>query len=178
MAPAKCSYTVFSHRKGCQNRFDLKLFDGLIPYDDKPVSLGIMFDECINFRPPCTKTKRQVRFPTQHHSHFIAQVLETGQKTLISIYKALIDSVLDYSSFICSGLFDELTFALHAIQNAAMRAIYHVPRKDHTSTYTLCSMANLDKVNIRMEELNRRYLQNAIRTDNPLIEEAVVGYIA
>ena len=57
MAPAKCSYTVFSHRKGCRNRFDLKLFDGLIPYDDKPVSLGITFDECLNFRPHVQKLK-------------------------------------------------------------------------------------------------------------------------
>ncbi len=39
-------------------------------------------------------------------------------------------------------------------------------------------MVNLDKVNTMMKELNRRYLQNAISTDNPLIKEAVVGYIA
>ena len=85
--------------------------------------------------------------------------------------KSLIGSVLDYSSFICSGLSDELTSALQVILSAAVRAIYHVPRKDRTPTDTLCSMA-------RMEELNRRYLPNAIRTNNPLIEEAVVGYIA
>ncbi len=152
---------LYSHRKGCRKRFDFKLFDVLIPYDDKPFSLGITFDECLNFRPHVQKLKDMYAPRLNIICILSHKSWKLEKNTLISLFKVLIGSVLDYSSFICSGLSDELTSALQAVQNAAVRAIYHVPGK--TSTHTQCSMANLDKVITRMEELNRRYLQNAIR---------------
>ena len=181
MAPSKCSYTVFSKKNSCRTRFGLKLFGGEIPYEKNPVSLGITFDECLNFEAHVSKLKDRCASRLNIVRILSHKSWKLEKKTLVSLYTTLIGSVLDYSSFICSALSTPLIKTIQAVQNAAVRAIFRIPAynkvtEHHSTTEELRTVSNLQNVNERMSDLNRRYLLNAKATGNPLIAEAVLGY--
>ncbi len=73
-----------------------------------------MFDECLNFRPHVQKLIDKSASRLNIIRILSHKYWKLEKKTLISI---IIGSVLDYSSFISSGLSDELTGALQAVQN-------------------------------------------------------------
>jgi hypothetical protein len=93
-------------------------------------------------------------------------------KTRLSIYKALIGSVIDYSCFIFTLLNDQLAKALQAIQNKAVRAIFKKPFD--CSTSELCDISGLRLVRDRTAELTLKYLKQA--KYNPMIKKLVDEY--
>ena len=108
MAPEKCNYTVFAKGNSSKNKFGFRLFGKLIPHERYPLSLGVTFDECLNFkkhvdnlRAKCIKRLNLLKI-LAHRSW------QLNRATLISIYKSLIGSVLDYSSFMLPALSSSL----------------------------------------------------------------------
>ena len=176
MAPSKCNYTVFAHRNSTKNKFSFRLFGEEIPHEKTPVSLGVTFDECLNFeshvatiRSKCAKRLNVIKI-LSHRSWRLSR------STLISIYKSLIVSVLDYSAFIYPRLADRLKETIQAIQNNAVRLIFHRSKLKHRSSEELCVMADLDLVGIRLKETNVKYFEMARKNGNSLISDLVRVY--
>jgi hypothetical protein len=167
MAPAKCNYTVFSRRNGCRNEFGLSLFGGRIPYEKNPVSLGITFNESLSFESQVKKMKANCVQRLNIIKILSHKSWKLSSQTLISIYKSLIRSVIDYSAFLEPRLTPALKTLVQAIQNKAIRIIYHLPREE--STVDLCGISGLELVETRMKELNTRYYQSAVSNNNELI---------
>ena len=79
--------------------------------------------------------------------------------------------MLDYSSIIVSRLSKDKISKLETIQNTAMRIIFKRPL-DETQN-NLIELAKLEKIETRFNELNLRYLNNAMINGNELIKEIV-----
>ncbi len=168
MAPQKCNYTIFSKGNRCPNKdFGLYLSGERIPYEKNPVSLGITFDEGMNFKAHVQKLKANCSRRLNIVKILSHKSWQLSTKTLLSIYKTLIGSVTDYSAFISPRLSEAVTTSLQAIQNRAVRSIFHLPWDEHT--VDLCDISKLPLVQVRMAELNRRYFRCAKIDNNPLI---------
>ena len=97
-------------------------------------------------------------------------------KTLVSVYNSLLGSVIDYSAFMYPVLSESARKSIQAIQNGAVRLIFHRSKTEHLSTETLCNLSNLITVETRMEALNARYFSKAISNRNPLVIEMIEDY--
>lgn len=167
MAPSKCNFTVFS--KGDKNKFEFEMFGQKIPYEKTPVSLGIMFDEHLNFKAHVNRLKANCDSRLNIIKILSHKSWKLSPKTLTSIYRCLIGSVLDYSAFIGPRLTEKVAGSVQVVQNTGMRSIFHRRYDEHTEE--LCRLSGLPLVQERMSELNVKYFENAERYSNPLIAD-------
>jgi hypothetical protein len=181
MAPSKCNYTIFQKknqsREKLKKTFSPKLFGEDIPYEANPVSLGITFDERLNFKAHAKTIKRKCISRLNLLKIVSHKSWHLSKKTLITLYKSLIGSVLDYSSFMLPRLPKDISKSLQAIQNNAVRIIFKIPYREHTKTIDLCTRSGLSLVSERMEELNRSYYDRALANGNDLIVHLFDSYI-
>ena len=171
MAPSKCNYTVYSKKNACRSRFGLSLFGEIIPYEKNPVSLGITFNECLNFESQVKKIKANCVQRLNIIKILSHKSWKLSEKTLVSIYRSLIRSVLDYSAFMAPCLSSSMRDAAQALQNKAVRIIFHRPSADHTTD--LCRISGLELVETRMTDLNTRYFRAANSPENELISALI-----
>lgn len=174
MAPEKCSQTVMSKNFGCRNRFGLTFFGKQIPYERNPVSLGIMFDENMSFTSQVARLKANCGRRMNIIKILSHKSWKLRKETLLSIYKSLIGSVLDYSAFMWSALSDRLKKSIQAIQNNAVRIIFHRPRDETTDS--LCALSKLERVEMRMKAVNDSFFRSALKYSNPVIMELREAY--
>jgi hypothetical protein len=174
MAPSKCNYTIFSktnqNLNKIQGELSLKMFGEPIPYEANPVSLGIKFDEKLNFQAQVKSIKEKCVQRLNIIKILSHRSWQLSKSTLVSIYRSLIGSVLDYSSFMVQRLSEGMIKSLQAIQNNAVRIIFREPFEAHTvDLCDLCEKSGLDLVKDRMVELNARYFTKALAGGNDLI---------
>ena len=174
MAPSKCQYTIFAKCNKEQKVFDMQLFGGKIPYEANPTSLGVTFDPTMSYKAQVKKIKEKCSSRLNILKIISHKSWALTEKTRISIYKSLIGSVMDYSSFMCSQLSDTLKKTLQATQNNAMRIIFKMPYD--ATTESLCNLSALPLVEHRMFELNRRYFESAMQLPNELILDLANGF--
>ena len=99
------------------------------------------------------------------------------EKTLFSVYNALICSVIDFSAFATSQFSRSIQTKLQTIQNSSIRSILHLPY--FTSQDILDSMAGPYKIvsiDLRAFNLNKRYYERNINVNNPLIMKLINEY--
>ena len=96
-------------------------------------------------------------------------------QTLVNVYRALIGSVLDYSSFTHSLLSEANKQKLQVIQNTGLRIIFHL-RRD-TSVFDLGLSVGLHGIYSRHLYLTNNYLCKAIQTNNKLITNLFEDFI-
>ena len=176
MAPSKCNYTVFAKGNFCKPKFKFKLFDGEIPFERHPVSLGITFDECMNLKAQVKSLKEKCAQRLNIIKILSHKSWRLERTTLVAIYRSLIGTVIDYSSFLLPRLSAELEKSLQAVQNNAMRRIFHLSLREHTTTERLCELSGLCLVKERMADLNANYFGKAFATGNELIRGMLVDY--
>ena len=156
--------------------FGLKLYGELIPYEKTPVSLGIVFNECMSFENNTKVLKAKCAQRLNIIKILSHKSWKLNKKTLVSLYKSLIGSLIDYSAFACVRYAKDLNKTIQAIQNMAVRSIYKIRREAHTPTEELCRISGLELVITRMSDLNSRFFKNAKKTKNPLIQKLVEEY--
>ena len=176
MSPEKCSYSVFAKGNSAKNKFGFRLLGKEIPHDKTPTTLGITFDECLNFKKHLKKLKAKCLQRLDIIKILSHRSWKLNHKTLVSIYNSLIGSVIDYSAFMYPVLSESARKSIQAIQNGAVRLIFHRSKTEHLSTETLCNLSNLITVETRMEALNARYFSKAISNRNPLVIEMIEDY--
>ena len=152
----------------------MQLFGGKIPYEANPTSLGVTFDPTMSYKAQVKKIKEKYSSRLNILKIISHKSWALTEKTRISIYKSLIGSVMDYSSFMSSQLSDTLKKTLQATQNNAMRIIFKMPYD--ATTESLCNLSALPLVEHRMFELNRRYFESAIQLLNELIIDLANGF--
>jgi len=175
MAPSKCNHTIFSQKNGNRNKFGLRFFNEPLPYEKCPVTLGVKFNESLSFEAQVKNTKAKCISRLNIIKILSHKSWKLDKRTLVSIYKALVGSVLDYTAFLSPRLTDALTKSMQVIQNRAMRSIFHKPRDE--STDELCRLSGLVRVNERMNALNRNYFSNAVRNRNELVTGMMRDYV-
>ncbi len=94
-------------------------------------------------------------------------------KTLVSLYRSLIGSIIDYSFFTISEISISILDFLQSIQNQAIRLIFK--QNYDASTATLNSISNVKPINERFNFLLVLYITNA-RQSNPLIIQLIDEY--
>jgi exonuclease III len=176
MAPSKCNHTIFSQKNGNRNKFGLRFFNEPLPYEKCPVTLGVKFNESLSFEAQVKNTKAKCISRLNIIKILSHKSWKLDKSTLVSIYKALVGSVLDYTAFLSARLTDKLTKSMQAIQNRAMRSIFHRPRDE--STDELCRLSGLTRVEERMKALNRSYFLNAFINKNELVTGMMRDYVS
>ena len=73
------------------------------------------------------------------------------------LYKTLIRSIIDYSSFIVDIISETNLKRLQVIQNKAVRCIFKA--RFDSSTSELCSKSNLNTIKDRLFDLNKRFIE-------------------
>ena len=134
------------------------------------------FDECLNFESHVVKIRSKCAGRLNVIKILSHRSWRLSRPTLIAIYNSLIGSVLDYSACIYPRLSDRLKETIQAIQNNAVRLIFHRSKLEHKSSEELCVMANLDLVGVRLKETNVRYFEMARKNGNSLISGLVRFY--
>ena len=178
MAPHKCAQIVFSRAK----KFDVQqlgitLYGIPIPKEANPKFLGVKFDRRLNFgeQVALIKAKAGERIS-------ILKILSNDifwrldENILLKLYKSLIRSVLEYSSFIVKTISDSFLKKLEAVQYNSLRAIYRVSWEEMSKS-DLLDKAKIESVASRMQNLNEKYFDKAMATGNPFIEGLIEEYL-
>jgi hypothetical protein len=122
IAEHKCSYTTFS-KKIYLDEFTLMLNGKKIEYEQNPKFLGVTFDPRLNFLKHIQniESKCLERLGVLKALAFGSFRLPTN--VLIAVYKSLIRSLMEYSSFIINIIQKNLIKKLQVIQNKCLRII-------------------------------------------------------
>ena len=122
----KCCYTIFSsgNREGLE--FDLRLNGESIPYNSKPVFLGITFDENLCFNKHFENLRLRALSRLNIIKIFSHSSWHLNRKTLTSIYRALIGSIFDFSFFSTSCVSEASLNLVQTVQNRAIRCIFRL----------------------------------------------------
>lgn len=173
VAVEKSSYSVFSKSSKSSVIFDFSLNGKVVPRVANPVYLGVTFDERLNFskqvgviRDRCLRRLGVIKVLS--HSSW-----KLGSKLLVSIYRALIGSIIDYSFFLLSVVSGSSLKSLQAIQNRAMKCIFRLPFDTRTSV--VCGLSGLIMVEERLLELNKRFIAGAM-VSNPFVGQLLAEY--
>jgi hypothetical protein len=179
MNPNKCCYTIFSKkgnflRKGSKIEFKLNLSEGDIPYNPKPLFLGIIFDEflCFNEHVKMLKARAIKRINIlkiiRHKSWGLSQ------KTLKQVYMALIGSIFAYSFPILANASISNINKLQIIQNKAIRLIFRLDWNSLSSS--LSNISNILSVRERLLQLGCRYFNKSMY-NNSYVGELIQEYL-
>jgi hypothetical protein len=170
MSPSKCCYTIFANKVSKPNVVPT-LYDTPIPYSKNPVLLGVTFDEQLSFNKQIenikTKSiKRMNLIKILSSKHF-----KLKEKTLLSIYKSLIRSIIEYNFFFTNTISPTNTNALQIIQNKVIKIIYKL--KMYTNLEKFHEEIKLDSVATRMSTLLDRYIQRSVTYSNPQVTQLI-----
>ena len=175
MAPQKCNYIIFSNGTKCyKDELKLKMYKELLSHNDEPTFLGITFDPHFTFMNQVNNLKKKCSNRLNIIKILSNKNWSLSKETLTTIYQSLIRSVIDYSSPIIGRISKDKLKTLERIQNAAIRSIYNL--KYDESSENLLKVSSLLSIKFRMNELNERFFNTAIQSQNPLIDELMDEY--
>lgn len=177
MTTHKCNYLIIKKGKKLESdKLNLTMYDQKLNECDETTFLGITIDNRLNFETHVESIRKKCYDRINCLKVLSNKKWKLKPHTLVNIYKVLIRSVLDYSSIIISRLSKDKINKLEAIQNTALRIIFKKSQDEPQGN--LLKLANLDKIENRFNELNLKYLNNAMLNENELIEEIVDDFVS
>jgi hypothetical protein len=177
MSAAKCNYIIFHNGPTRPKLLELKLFGTNIPFETNPVFLGATFDERLTFNKFFDKISKKCNDRQKVIRILSNRFFKLEEKTLFSVFNALICSVIDFSAFATSQYSRSIQQKFQTIQNSAIRSILYLPY--FTSQDILDSMAapyKIASIELRAFNLNKRYYERNININNPLIMKLINEY--
>jgi hypothetical protein len=177
MSATKYSFIIFHNGPTKPKELDLQLFDTKIPYDSKPVFLGVKFDERLTFKNYYDKIKTKFQDRLKIVRILSSNYWKLSSKLLLNIYSSLVRSIIDCTAFSISVTPYSRLENLQVIQNSAFRSILHL-QYDTSSTdlYNYAKFHGFDKISERLHSLNERYFENSINFCNPIIIKLACEY--
>ena len=176
MQAKKCCYKIFSGAGKSSVSFKLKLKNDVIPYNKNPVFLGIIFDEylCFNKHYENLRVRALKRFNII--KIFSYKSWHLNKHTLLNLYRSLIGSIFDYSSFTVSNCSKTSLMSLQTIQNRALRCIFKLPWDSPSDG--LFDISGILPLKERFLQLGSRYLLKTFCYHNKLVGVLVSEYIS
>ncbi|RNA15376.1 RNA-directed DNA polymerase from mobile element jockey-like [Brachionus plicatilis] len=145
---------------------------------EKVKFLGITLDSKLTFSPMVDELKERCNSRLNLIKYLSNKKWGLKPKTLGSLYKSLIGSILDYS-FPCLNSFSETNIKkIQVIQNSAVRSIlklkYEIPSNIiHQEAF---NKLNLLTISNRLFELSERYVRTGLSHSVPLVVRLVEEY--
>jgi hypothetical protein len=173
MNAKKCCYIFFSN-KPVTTKIELKLNNELIPYNSKPVFLGITFDEKLCFADHIESLKTRALKRINIIKIFCHKSWHLSHETLINIYKALIGSIFNYSFFCVKNVSESNIKKLQIIQDKAIKCIFKL--QWNTASFSLPKISGLILIRQRLTQLGCKYIVKAILNKNCFIVELIGEY--
>ena len=183
MAPHKCVYSIFSQnkkagekgKKGFNNEnLNIKIYGENITLDNNATFLGLRFDKFLNFKNQIAHIKSSCNNRLNIMKVLAHKSWNINTKTQIQLYKTLVRSIFDYSSFIYPTLTGKSKRKLQFIQDSALRIIYK--KNFEFDTTVLHEMAEIETLEERATKLLTTYFDKANINNNQLIENLIEGY--
>ncbi len=174
MNATKCCYTIFSNSGRGGITFDIKLNNEYIPYNSNPIFLGITFDERLCFTTHFANLRVRALRRLNIIKIFSHKSWHLNKKTLITVYRALIGSIFDYSFFTISNCSETALESIQRVQNRAIRCIYRLPWDSPTDR--LFDISGVLFLKQRFTQLGSRYLLKALYFKNKFIITQVSEY--
>ena len=94
---------------------------------------------------------------------------------LRSLYKSLIRSLMEYTSFIVDTISNKNMRKLQIIQNKCLRIICKCDKS--VSTDDLRKQADMCLVQERLTKMNRRFISTNILSKNPMVNSMIKDYV-
>ena len=154
-SPSKTVAVHFSNKRGAQPDPELKLYGSQIPVVPETKFLGLIFDRKLSFVPHIKSVKGKCQkalnvLKVVGHFDWGAD-----RKTLLTLYRTLVRSKLDYGSIVYGSARQSYTKWLNPIQNAALRLCLGAFRTSPADS--LCVEANEPPLDIRRLKLAMQY---------------------
>lgn len=154
---SKCCYTIFSNGK--KEKFNIRFMNENLKYEESPTLLGVTFDQSL-----CFKNQVDIiRWKCFNRLNLIKilsnQKWKLTTRTLITLYKSLIGSIIDYSSFMVHELSVTNLKRVQSLQNRAMRTIFR--KSFDTPTSELCLVSGMKTIKDRLVDLNKKFIAKA-----------------
>ena len=127
-APKKCEYIIFTREKKKRERFEIKLYNTEINETLKPKFLGIRFYKYGSFKHQVQYIREKCMDRLNIIKTLVNKKWGLSPISLIQIYTSLVQSLIEYSSFIFNALNKTHQKSIQVIQNAAMRIIFKKKR--------------------------------------------------
>ena len=167
-------YTIFSNACSYKERFCFALNKHRINYDSNPKLLGIIFDESLTFNKQIESIRDKCLGRLNLIKVLSHREWKLSKETLLMLYKTLIRSIIDYSSFIVNVISDTNLKRLQVIQNKAVRCIFKASYDSSTSE--LCSMSKLNSIKDRLFDLNKKFIERNLNKAG-LIKQLIDEFI-
>ena len=175
MAPAKCSYLIFTKSSQSEpSKILLELFGEKIPVNESPTFLGIRFDPGLTFKnqidylkETCTKRMNILKIVS-------CKKWGLSIETRLIIYKSLIRSIMEYSAIIQPCLTSASMQVLNTIQNNCLKIICN--KSKYSSTTEILQTVHVEALEFRFDNLNTNYIRNCLDQENELIVDLFMEY--
>jgi len=169
MAPNKCSHNTISNSPvDRSSEISIRLLNENIPINQQPKFLGVTFDNRLNFKTHFENVVSSCQNRLNIIKILSCKTWKLRPDTLMNIYKSLIRSIMEYSSILYPLISQRSFKKLEIIQNKAIRISYKCGWRENTSE--LLAMAKLDDLKQRFDELNSRYLEKCLLSNELIIE--------
>ncbi len=172
-APLKCNTLVFSNQHST-DIIELIIYGTKIPQVEECKFLGIIYDKKLTFKSHFEKIEASCEERLKIIRILVDKFWCLDRKVLISIYKLLIRSLMEYSSILFPITKKSITEKLQKIQNECLRLITGLSREE--GNILLHEETNMEFVYDRMTELNKRYFMKAEAYENEIIKMLIEDY--
>lgn len=174
MSNEKSHYIIFSNKDDKDQSIDLFLYNSRISKNNFPNFLGVILDRRLTFNKNFENLRKRCMDRMNVLKVLAHKSWKLSKSTLLQIYKTLVRSLLEYSMFTYPQLNQINKKRMQAIQNNALRVIYH--KKFDESVSPLHDELKLPSIEKRAKTLTMEYLNKAKSNENPMIRELVEDY--
>ena len=133
--------------------------------------LGITFDSKLNFKSHFKNIKESLEERLKVIKVLSSSYWSLNKSILLSIYKLLMRSLIEYSASIYTITNPQVTKSLQILQNEALRTIMKMKREEGNAK--LHKTSGMPEIDNRLTILTQRYLERAIINNNPLITQLI-----
>jgi hypothetical protein len=174
LAPHKSCYLNFTN-KHMSDDFALKLYGNEINKESDTKFLGVKFDDKLKFTSQIDYLIDTCNKRINILKALAYDTWKISNEVLINLYKSLIRSPIEYSSFFITSNQTNLD-KLQVIQNNAFRAILRIKWEDHVTIDELHHRLQMVTIKDRLNELNDRYINKCFAYQNPMTIALVRDY--
>jgi hypothetical protein len=164
----KCTYTLFTSKP--KERIELIINNEQINYEPNPKCLGIYFDPKLKFNFHFSEIKKQLVRKINVLRILSNKSNRINVNHLLTIYKALILSKLQYSCIPFMVTTNKIKKELQSIQNKCLKIILNLP--NHTSSKFAHQTLKCEKLDKRLSALTCNFL-NKSKQHNPTIQPII-----